>query len=213
MDLGAMQSFVPLGFGHITAPGALDHILFLVVLAAIYRATEWRQALVVITAFTVGHSVTLALAVLRPELLPDSGIVEFLIPLTIVATGIENIVTRGVPDGERRVRGGRRAALAAGFGLVHGAGFAGYLTEMFPGSIAAPLLGFNIGIELGQLVVLAFAFAGLVVVDRTLKWLLALNPLPASRNPGSLGLRLRVATVSAIVVVMGSVWAVERVPW
>jgi hypothetical protein len=208
MDVSALRSFIPLGFGHITAPGALDHILFLVVLAAIYRASEWRQALVVITAFTVGHSVTLALAVLRPGLLPDPGIVEFLIPVTIVATGIENIMTRGVRDAERSIRGGRRAALAAAFGLIHGAGFAGYLTEIFPGSIAAPLLGFNIGIELGQVVVLSVAFLALAVVDHGLRLIVR-----ASSNPVALGLRLRVATVSAIVVVMGSVWAVERSPW
>lgn len=213
MDFDAMRSFVPLGFSHITAPGALDHILFLVVLAAIYRASEWRQALVVITAFTVGHSITLALAVFRPGLLPDPGIVEFLIPLTIVATGIENIVTRGMRGEERRVRVGRRALLAGGFGLVHGAGFAGYLTGIFPGSIAAPLLGFNIGIELGQVVVLGVSFGGLLAVDRVLRWLLVLRSLPAGRCPSSLGLRLRVSTVSAIVVVMGSVWAVERAPW
>lgn len=208
MDFDAMRSFMPLGFGHITAPGALDHILFLLVLAAIYRASEWRQTLVVITAFTVGHSVTLVLAVLRPALLPDSGIVEFLIPLTIIATGIENIVTRGLRDGEQRIRAGRRAALAAGFGLVHGAGFAGYLSEIFPGSIAAPLLGFNIGIELGQLVVLAVAITALDVLDRGLRRLVR-----AASNPVASGLRLRVATVSTIVVVMGSVWAVERAPW
>jgi hypothetical protein len=101
---------VSLGFGHITAPGALDHILFLVALAAIYRWNEWRQALVVITAFTVGHSITLAVAVLRPGSLPDPGIVEFLIPLTILATGVENIFTRGVV--ERRIHAGRRAMLA-----------------------------------------------------------------------------------------------------
>ena len=205
MDMSALRSFVPLGFGHITAAGALDHILFLVVLAAIYRASEWRQALVVITAFTAGHSITLALAVLRPGLLPDPGIVEFLIPLTIIATGVENIVTRGVRNGERRVRGGRRAALAAGFGLVHGAGFAGYLTEIFPGSIAAPLLGFNLGIELGQVVVLIVAFASLAVIDR------AMRAIADGRE--SFGFRLRVATVSAAVVIMGSVWAVERAPW
>src|SRR5687768_3737705 len=99
MDLATFRAFVSLGFGHITEPGALDHILFLLVLAAIYRWTEWRQALVVITAFTVGHSLTLALAVLKPGMLPNSEIVEFLIPLTIVATGIENILTRGVKEG------------------------------------------------------------------------------------------------------------------
>ena len=203
MDFTALRSFVSLGFGHITTPGALDHILFLLVLAAIYRWTEWRQALVVITAFTVGHSVTLALAVLRPGMLPDPAIVEFLIPLTIVATGVENIVTRGLTEG--RVRMGRRALLAAGFGLVHGAGFAGYLTEIFPGSILTPLLGFNIGIEIGQAIVLIVAFAALALVDRVMQAL--------ARGRGTLGFRLRVASVSLTVAVMATVWAVERAPW
>lgn len=203
MDLGALRSFIPLGFGHITAPGALDHIMFLLVLAAIHRWREWRQAVVVVTAFTGGHSVTLALAVLRPGLLPDPGIVEFLIPLTIVATGVENIVNRGLR--ENRVRVGRRTLLAGGFGLVHGAGFAGYLAELFPGSIAAPLIGFNIGIELGQVVVLVGAFASLALVDRMTR--------VVARGQESLGFRLRVSTISAIVILMGSVWALERAPW
>ena len=203
MDFTALRSFMSLGFGHITEPGALDHILFLLVLAAIYRWSEWRQALVVVTAFTVGHSLTLAIAVLRPGTLPDPGIVEFLIPLTIVATGIENIITRGVKEG--RVRMGRRALLAAGFGLVHGAGFAGYLTEIFPGSILAPLLGFNIGIEIGQAIVLIAAFAALALVDRVMQIF--------AQGRGTLGFRLRVASVSLTVAVMASVWAVERVPW
>src|SRR5262245_7581271 len=174
MDIGMVRSFVALGFGHITQTGAMDHILFLLVLAAIYRWREWRQALAVITAFTVGHSVTLAMAVLRPGLLPDAGIVEFLIPLTIVATGIENLVTRGII--ERRVHTGRRAALAGAFGLVHGAGFAGYLTQIFPGSIAAPLFGFNVGIELGQVVVLSIAFAALMIVDRLIDVIISRAP-------------------------------------
>ena len=203
MDLSALRSFIPLGFGHITAPGALDHIMFLLVLAAIYRWHEWRLAVVVVTAFTVGHSLTLALAVLRPGSLPDPGIVEFLIPLTIVATGIENIVNRGLR--ESRVRMGRRALLAGGFGLVHGAGFAGYLAELFPGSIAAPLIGFNIGIELGQVVVLLGAFAALALLDRMTRLI--------ARGHESLGFRMRVSAVSAVVIFMGSVWAVERSPW
>ena len=203
MDLSALRSFIPLGFGHITAPGALDHIMFLLVLAAIYRWHEWRQAVVVVTAFTVGHSLTLALAVLRPGSLPDPGIVEFLIPLTIVATGIENIVNRGLRD--NRVRVGRRALLAGGFGLVHGAGFAGYLTELLPGSIAAPLIGFNMGIELGQVVVLLGAFASLALVDRMTRLV--------ARGQESLGFRVRVSAISAVVILMGSIWAVERAPW
>jgi hypothetical protein len=177
--------------------------MFLLVLATIYRWREWRQAVVVVTAFTAGHSVTLVLAVLRPGLLPDPSIVEFLIPLTIVATGVENIMNRGLR--ENRVRVGRRALLAGGFGLVHGAGFAGYLTELFPGSIAAPLIGFNLGIELGQVVVLLGAFASLAVVDGMTRLV--------ARGHESLGFRVRVSAVSAIVILMGSVWAVERAPW
>ena len=207
MDFATIQSFASLGFGHVTAPGALDHILFLVALAAIYRWNEWRQALVVITAFTVGHSITLAVAVLRPGSLPDPGIVEFLIPLTILATGVENIFTRGVV--ERRIHAGRRAMLAGVFGLVHGAGFAGYLTELFSGSIAAPLLGFNIGIEFGQALVIAFAIAVLGVIDRGLRVVVVRYPMS---QPSS-GFRLRVASVSFVVCVMGALWAVERAPW
>src|SRR6185503_6508764 len=186
MDVASIPPFVSLGFGHITAPGALDHILFLVVLAAIYRWTEWRQALVVVTAFTVGHSLTLAVALIRPDLLPSPGIVEFLIPLTIVATGIENIVTRGRI--ERRVHTLRRGILAGGFGLIHGAGFAGYLTDLLPDSIGGPLLGFNIGLELGQAVVLSLAFIALAAVDALLRVMLAGRDM--------FSFRLRVVAVS-----------------
>ena len=203
MDVATIRSFISLGFEHITAAGALDHILFLLVLAAIYRWQEWRQALVVITAFTVGHSITLALTALRPGLLPNPALVEFLIPLTIVATGIENLVTRGVV--ERRVHTGRRSALAGIFGLVHGAGFAGYLSSIFPGPIVLPLLGFNLGIELGQVVVLVAAFVVLAVIDRAMRLL--------TNGSDSSGFRLRVAAVSLLVAVVGSVWAVERAPW
>ena len=203
MDVVTIRPFISLGFGHITAPGALDHILFLIVLAAIYRWNEWRQALVVVTAFTVGHSLTLAVALLRPDLLPSPGIVEFLIPLTIVATGVENIVTRG--RGEKGVHTLRRATLAAGFGLIHGAGFAGYLSDLLPGSIGGPLLGFNIGLELGQAVVLTLAFVALAAVDSLLRVMFAGRDM--------LSFRLRVVAVSLLVALAGSTWALERAPW
>lgn len=203
MDVETIRPFISLGFGHITAPGALDHILFLLVLAAIYRWTEWRQALVVVTAFTVGHSLTLAVALLRPDLLPSPGIVEFLIPLTIVATGVENIVTRG--RGELRVHTFRRAALAGGFGLIHGAGFAGYLSDLLPDSIGGPLFGFNIGLELGQAVVLTLAFVALAAVDALLGVMLVGREM--------FSFRLRVVAVSLLVAIAGSTWALERAPW
>jgi hypothetical protein len=202
VDFTTLRSFASIGFGHITEPGALDHILFLLVLAAIYRWTDWRQALVVVTAFTVGHSLTLAIALLRPDLLPSPAIVEFLIPLTIVATGIENIVTRGR---ELRIQTLRRAALAAAFGLIHGAGFAGYLSDLMPGSIGAPLLGFNVGLEIGQAVVLIGAFCALAMCDSVLRVMLG--------GRKSVGFRLRVIAVSALVALAGSAWALERAPW
>src|SRR2546426_266834 len=85
--------FLVLGFRHITDFAAMDHILFLCALAAIYRLQDWRRSLWVITAFTVGHSVTLALAVTGALALP-TRLIEFLIPVTIVATCVENLVVR-----------------------------------------------------------------------------------------------------------------------
>jgi hypothetical protein len=203
IDLSGLTAFIQLGFGHIVALDAKDHILFLVALAAIYRFREWRSALIVISAFTIGHSVTLALAVTHPVLLPRPALVEFLIPMTIVATGIENIAGRGFR--ERPVHTRVRVLLAGCFGLVHGAGFADYLRSLFVDSIALPLFGFNVGIELGQVVVLTAAFTLLVGVDRSIVVL--------ARQPAARGLRLRVLAVSCVVTIMGSVWAAERLPW
>jgi hypothetical protein len=201
MDFSAFRPFVSLGFGHIIASGAMDHILFLIALAAIYRWNEWRQALVVVTAFTVGHSITLSLAVLAPRLLPPSSLVEFFIPITIIATGIENLLTRRAVT---RGRWWRRGVLASAFGLVHGAGFAGYLSQVLPGSIGIPLLGFNIGLELGQGLVLCAAMVLLTGLDRAMA--------TATRGDAA-AFQLRVAAVSLLVAIMGGVWAVERVPW
>src|SRR5882724_2010352 len=148
--MSELIAFVHLGFRHITDLTALDHMLFLLALAAIYRGRDWRDVLWVVSAFTIGHSITLALAVTGALRLP-TALIEFLIPVTILVTGIENIAAR-----RRRYR----PAFAGMFGLVHGAGFANYLRSLFVGSIAVPLFGFNVGIELGQLVVLALAGIG-----------------------------------------------------
>ena len=194
-------AFLQLGFGHIVAWDAADHILFLVALAAIYRGRDWRAALVVISAFTIGHSITLLLAVTNTLVLP-ARIVEFLIPVTIVATGVENIVLR-----ERAARGTaarHRPVFAVLFGLVHGAGFAGYLRSLFMDDIAIPLLGFNVGIELGQIVVLAASAALLLTFDRLLA--------RVRRSTWPEAFELRVLTVSAVIAVVASGWAVERLP-
>jgi len=199
-------AFFQLGFGHIVTAGALDHILFLVALAVIYRARDWRDALWVISAFTVGHSVTLALAV-TDTLAIREPIVEFLIPLTIVVAAAENLVAsnRDVRVGVRRLR----PLFAGAFGLVHGAGFAGYLKSLFVERIAVPLLGFNVGIEAGQIVVLAAIGIALVVVDAGIpRAQHGLRLLPALSV-----LRVRVVGLSLMVGLVAAMWAVERRPW
>lgn len=196
-------TFLQLGFRHIVDIEAMDHILFLVALAAIYRFRDARNVLWVITAFTIGHSITLALAVTGILTLPGP-IVEFLIPVTIVATGVENLLVR---DRSSQGWGGRyRPVLAGVFGLVHGAGFANYLKAMFVERIAVPLFGFNVGIELGQLVVLLGIAVALAIVDRAI----VLVRAPDARWQA---LRMRIVGISLLVVAVGTVWAVERRPW
>jgi hypothetical protein len=201
--MSELPAFVRLGFHHITDLAALDHILFLFALAAIYRGRDWRDMLWVVSAFTVGHSITLALAATGALRLP-TALIEFLIPITILVTGLEHLAVR------RRERaplgGGYRPVFAGVFGLVHGAGFATYLQSLFTGSIVLPLLGFNIGIEVGQIAVLALAMLGLAAVDRALARLRVPGNWPSAY-------RLRVVAVSALVVVIAAEMAASRAPW
>jgi hypothetical protein len=196
-------TFIQLGFRHITDLDAMDHILFLLALAAIYRPRDWRKAMWVVTAFTVGHSVTLGLAVSGAVRLPTQ-LIEFLIPVTIVATCIENIIVR---NRERAFWGGKYRPVFAGiFGLVHGAGFANYLRDLFGDHIAVPLFGFNIGIEIGQIAVLTVAGIALLSAD----WLITKGR--ETLRPESV-LRLRVIGVSLVVMVIAAHWAIQRNPW
>ena len=181
----------------------MDHILFLVALAAIYRFRDARSVLWVVTAFTVGHSVSLALAVTGLIDFP-ARVIEFLIPITIVATGVENLLVR---DRERSSWSGRfRPVFAGAFGLVHGAGFAGYLKALFVEQLAVPLFGFNVGIELGQVVVLVAIAVVIAALDRVVS-------LVGRGSGENQALRLRVVSISLVVVAVGSVWAVQRRPW
>jgi hypothetical protein len=197
--MSELLAYIHLGFHHVASPAALDHILFLLVLAAVYRPRDWRESLWVLTAFTIGHSLTLALVVTRVLTLPARW-VEFLIPVTIVLTAAGNLLSAraGTP-----APGRRRAVYAVLFGLVHGAGFADYLRSMFLDHIAVPLLGFNLGIEAGQIVVLTLAGATLWCGDRL---------LGSATVPGS-GFRRRVMLVSLVAGVMASGMALERLPF
>lgn len=194
-------TYVRLGFGHITDLAAIDHILFLLALAAIYRPRDWRIAVWVVSAFTVGHSISLALAVTDIVHLP-MALIEFLIPVTIVVTCIENIV---IQNREATALRRYRPVLAGAFGLVHGAGFANYLRDLFTNDIALPLFGFNAGIEIGQVMVLLAASIVLVSADKIIRL--------ATRWSASSAVRLRAAAVSSIVLLVATRWAVERNPW
>lgn len=198
--MSELLTYLQLGFHHVASVGALDHILFLCALAAVYRPRDWKAALWVISAFTVGHSLTLALVVTRIVELPERWI-EFLIPLTIVATCVANLIERrdGGDSPDRR-----RALAAIMFGLVHGAGFAGYLRAMFLDSITVPLIGFNLGIEAGQILVLTLIGAMLTLSDRL---------LGAGADAGALvGFQRRIALVSSLAGLVAAGMAVNRLP-
>ncbi|MEM7706144.1 MAG: HupE/UreJ family protein [Pseudomonadota bacterium] len=146
--------YLQLGFEHISDLSGFDHILFLIALCAVYRMEQWKSIIILVTAFTVGHSITLALASLEAVTIP-SDIIEFLIPTTILLTAIHNVVRRPA-NGPSKM--GPTYAMALFFGLIHGMGFSNYFRALLMGdsSVAIPLLAFNVGIELGQLLVVAF---------------------------------------------------------
>lgn len=148
-----MQDFIlylKLGWEHIISLYALDHQLFVLVLMAIYVFKDWKKILWVVTAFTIGHSITLVLSAFDILRAPAKWI-EFLIPLTIVITALDNILMRNKPQNLMQVN----YFFALFFGLIHGMGFANTARMMMSKeqSIIVPLLGFNIGLEVGQIAV------------------------------------------------------------
>jgi len=142
--------FFNLGWEHIISSDALDHQLFILALAAIYLVNDWKKVLILVTAFTIGHSLTLALSTFE-IISVSSNWVEFLIPLTIVITAFLNLIKTEKHYGQYKLQ----YALALFFGLIHGLGFANTIKLMLvkTQSITMPLLSFNIGLEAGQLVV------------------------------------------------------------
>jgi len=142
-----------------------DHILFVVALCALYIGRDWKKVLILVTAFTIGHSITLALSTLRivnvnPEL------IEFLIPLTIFITAVSNLFKDENSIGSGAIQ--MNYFYALGFGLIHGLGFSNYLRSILgrDKSIFTQLLAFNLGLEFGQLViVLLFMSVCFILVD------------------------------------------------
>jgi hypothetical protein len=165
------QTYMELGFEHISDLTGYDHILFIVALCAIYRISEWRKVAILVTAFTLGHSVTLALAALDVIRVPADWI-EFLIPVTIFLTALYNTVIHkqgSEKEGTFSKKLNLNYLFALLFGLIHGMGFSNFFRSMLmpgeEGGLVRQLLAFNIGVELGQLaivaVILILAFIGM----------------------------------------------------
>ena len=143
------EFYLRIGFQHIADLAAYDHILFLIVLRAIYKLEQWRNVLILITAFTLGQfninsGFLDAFSV-------SSRIVKFLIPMTILLTSIHNVIST---ENERFSKIKRNYAIVL-FGMIHGMDFSNYFRALIMDNseIIIPLFGFNVGIELGQILI------------------------------------------------------------
>ena len=198
------QTYLELGFQHITDLDGYDHILFIVALCAIYTLKEWRKVAILVTAFTIGHSVTLALAAL--EIIPiPAATIEFLIPVTIVITAVYNVTIHKMDGSASNATFNRRLNMnyifALVFGLIHGLGFSNFLRSMLmPGQedqLVMQLLAFNIGVELGQLTIVAvILFIAYIVM----------NPLRVKQREWNV-------FVSGAAAGIALIMALERIPF
>lgn len=171
--------YIKIGWEHIISLDALDHQLFILVLVAAYSFKEWKSILILITAFTIGHSITLALSILDIIRL-SSKLVEILIPITIFLTALDNIFLQKQQARLMKIN----YFLALFFGLIHGMGFANTARVMISSeeNIGVPLLGFNIGLELGQIVVVILISGIFYLLSKFLKlnqkyWILGVSVL------------------------------------
>lgn len=178
-------TYIQIGFEHIL-PKGLDHILF--VLGLFFLSLRVRPLLLQITAFTLAHTVTLALGILEIVTVPAS-IVEPLIAASIVYVAVENIFTKDISRW--------RPFIVFGFGLLHGLGFASVLGEigLDPQQFIVGLIGFNVGVELGQLTVVALAFLAVGIWFGRKSWYRSRISIPAS----------------ILIALVGAYWFVERV--
>ena len=160
-----------LGFDHILDVNGYDHILFVVVLCALYQSSDWKKVLILVTAFTIGHSVTLALATMK-IINVNADLIEFLIPVTILITALSNLFTKDDRIAEGKIW--RNYLYAGFFGLIHGLGFSNYLRALLgqDETIILQLFAFNVGLEVGQIIIvglfmaISFIFVGLGNVTR-----------------------------------------------
>lgn len=176
--------FFRFGFDHILDPEGFDHIAYVVALCAIFRVSDWRKTALLVTAFTLGHSLTLALVGLDiVQLTPQQkNGVETLIPMTIIATALLNILSAS----KEKYNFKWMYVLTTFFGLIHGLGFSTFFrSSLMPGEtgeLIQQLLAFNLGVEAGQLVIVAVVLILSFLVLKVLKinqknWVLSVSIL------------------------------------
>lgn len=150
--MSTFRLYLSLGIDHISDLAGYDHILFLTALCAVYSLRQWPRILILVTAFTIGHTLTLALATLD-VLRVSTGLIEFLIPVSIFITGLSNVLQKSdqVSAGAHRFK----YIVALFFGLIHGLGFSNYLRSLLGGEkeLIMPLFSFNLGLEIGQVLI------------------------------------------------------------
>lgn len=194
-----------LGRAHIADLNGYDHILFVVALCLPFLLKDWKKILILVTAFTIGHSITLALAAFDKLNVPSDWI-EFLIPVTILITAWSNVSKKKTntlypsqAPGSSNKSINLSYVLALFFGLIHGLGFSNYLKSLLgkSNSITGELLAFNLGLELGQLIIV---FIFLLIAQ------LIVNILKTDRREWILFVAGGIFCVSLIM-------ALERWPW
>lgn len=160
------QVYLKLGFDHISDLKGYDHMLFLLALCAVYSYTEWKRVLVLITAFTIGHSLTLALSALN-VIHFNQHVVEILIPVTILLTALKNLFWQK----KNEKVWNPSYLLPLFFGLIHGMGFSSFFKSLLgqEADIILPLFAFNVGVEIGQVLVVAFIMIVNWVVTKGIK--------------------------------------------
>ena len=164
--MSEFQLYFGLGREHILDYiNGYDHILFVLALCAVYLTRDWKKILILVTAFTIGHSITLALATMQ-IISVKTELIEFLIPLTIFVTACSNLFRKEESISKQNIQINYFFALF--FGLIHGMGFSNYLRALLgkSHSILSPLLAFNLGLELGQIIVVTiFLIISYILVD------------------------------------------------
>tara|TARA_B110000014_G_scaffold67857_1_gene46399 strand:+ start:353 stop:931 length:579 start_codon:yes stop_codon:yes gene_type:complete len=173
------KTWFEIGFDHILNYQALDHILFVFALTIMYEIKMIKKIIILITAFTIGHTITLVLSTLN-MISFDQKIIEFSIPITIAITSINNIINR---NKNLNNISNVNYFIALFFGLIHGLGFSNYLKALLIGdSILLELFAFNVGVEVGQIIIvllflLISYFISKIFFSKKGEWILFVSSL------------------------------------